>query len=744
VRRTLFALLLVAAPGFAQVPDDVEPAFLLASVNGQATTLTATFWQRDGKWQADAEQWLKLGIVLTDAERKVAVLDADALGVALTINQDAASVDLLVPIARLPRQTLGQGPTMPELSDPAPGVLINYNLAGQFTQGTQAVSVGHEARTAGRFGMLTTSGQVNWRNGAGADYVRGDSRWQFDDYGRQLLYQAGDVRSAGATSTALGGVRIAKDPTLDPYTPTYPVPLIGGVALDASTVEILANQARVAQHDVSEGTFTVERFPLRPGRNAMDVVVRDALGREQIVSSQQLYFSPQMLRQGLTTWSVAAGAVRQGTTNDYGKTGVSVEAARGLSDTWTVSGSAQTDGEHHNAIIGARTVLGAAGVLDVQAGQSSGQGGSGSFARVQYHYAGPRVGLAMSHERSDGFWQLSANDSLGLQARQRTQAAITWNSEDHKWRARASAVDLATAVHGHDQHIRYAEVGMGWQSGKQSLTASGLFDMERHATTLALGYRYQFNRGSMTATARQAPDLSRVALTGNVRTEVAGKPVSVRGELAQVNGQQQARVSADARLDHGWARVEASQQDGETRVNGEFSGAVHIGRGGATWLPHVAGGYAVVEVAGVPGVPVRANGRTVGKTNSAGRVVIPDLRALVATPIRIDDRALPPGVQLATSELTVAPRRLSGARASFTVLAHDARAFTVHRAAPIEPGTVAQSAAGDTMIGFDGALFLEHPRASQRLTITDKAGSCSITLPAPLPAWDEQPTLECQ
>jgi outer membrane usher protein len=744
MRWCWLAVVLAVSPAFAQVPDDVVPAFLAAQINGKDTGKIATLWQRDGQWQAETQQWKDLDLVLSAEEAGQPVLSAADLGVEVKVDEVALTVDLVVPVARLPRQVLGDRRTLPKLSDPAPGVLINYNIAGQATQDAQAVSLGHEIRTGGRWGMLTSTGQVNWSSTGGAAYVRGQSRWQLDDYQRQVSYQLGDVRSGGASGAWLGGVRVAKDPTLDPYTPTYPVPSIGGVALDAATVDVLANQARVAQHDVQKGAFTIERFPLRPGRNAMDVVVRDAYGREQVITSQQLYFSPQLLRKGLTTWSVAAGRVRQGISDDYGKPGASVEVARGLSDTWTVSASAQSDGDHHNAIVGARTILGPAGVLDVQMGRSQGKQGTGSYQRVQYSYQGPRMGVSLSHERSDGFWQLSANDAFGLQSKERTQAAVSWSSAERHWRARASAVEMTTRLDGKDQRIAYGQLDLGWQSGRHSLTASALYDLERHESTLAVGYRYNFGRGSLTATARQAPDFTRTSLSASYQADVAGTPVSVRGEVAQVNNDQQVRLSADARLDKAWARMEIQKQDGDTRLSGEFSGAVHLGPGGATWLPHVADGYAVINVAGVPDVPVRADGRSLGKTNKAGRLVVADLHALAETTIRIDERALPPGVQLETSQLTVAPRRMSGAQATFEVLAHDARAFVVHRATTIEPGTQVQSDTETATVGYDGALYLEHPVPGQRLTLTDATGTCTMNLPTPLPYWEAVPTLECQ
>lgn len=719
------------------------PSFLAASVNGRNTDEVATFWQRDGIWQAEPAQWQKLGIVLKGAEQSESVIGADVLGIELAINEADQTVDLAVPVDRLPTQSLGKQRSMPKLSAVAPGVLVNYNLAGRFSRDSQAISAGHEIRTGGRWGMLSSTGQVNWTDHGGAAYVRGQTRWQFDDYGRQISYQVGDIAS-GPDHASLGGVRIAKDPSLDPYTPTYPVPSIGGVALDAATIEILANQSKVAEHDVQKGAFTVERFPLRPGNNAMDVVVRDEFGRQQIISSQQLYFSPQLLRPGLTTWSVSAGAVRQGITDTYGKTGASLQVARGLSDTWTVSGSAQTDGDNHNAIAGARTVLGTVGVVDVQVGQSSGEQGTGNLLRASYSYTGQNFGVSVSHERADNFWELSTNDAQLLRASRRTQAGVSWNSDDRRWRARLSAVDLNTAFNGREQKIRYADASVGYRHGRHALTGSVLFDFERQAPTVALGYNYQFGRSGIAATATQAPDISRMSLSGNTTVELAGNPLALRGEIADRDGARQTRVSADARFEKGRARVEVSNGFGETQFSTEVSGAVHIGRGGVSWLPRVATSYAVVEVPGVEGVPIRAGGREIGKTNSAGRLVIPNLMPLTEAKIRVDDKALPPGVQLESSELTVAPRRMSGARATFKVLAHNARAFTVHRATPIEPGTMAKSETEETMIGFDGALYLENPEAGQKLTITDAAGTCAVVLPDQLPAWNEQPVLECQ
>lgn len=125
MRWCWLALLLAMAPAFAQVPADASPAFLTAQINGNDTGKMATLWQHDGQWQTEAQQWKELGLVLTPAEASRSILTAEELGIEVRVDEVALTVDLVVPVERLPRQVLGDRRSLPTLSDPAPGVLIN-------------------------------------------------------------------------------------------------------------------------------------------------------------------------------------------------------------------------------------------------------------------------------------------------------------------------------------------------------------------------------------------------------------------------------------------------------------------------------------------------------------------------------------------------------------------------------------------------------------------------------------------
>lgn len=258
---------------------------------------------------------------------------------------------------------------------------------------------------------------------------------------RLVTYQAGDVFAGPSSSLVnLGGVRVAKDPrALDPLTPTYPVPVLGGVALDPATVEVLANRARVLQGRVGKGPFTADGSALGTGAQQTQVVVRDPYGRETVVSDQRFYVAPTLLRQGLTTWEVAAGRVRQGE-SDYGTLGATGSVARGLNDRWTLRGTAQTstDGKA-NVALGATTALGTYGTLDLELGTST---RGGQRQAVAYDYRGPRFGVRLEHERQQDYWRLRAPGAVEVE--QRTRGSVFWRPTP-QWSLRAgfAGADLA-------------------------------------------------------------------------------------------------------------------------------------------------------------------------------------------------------------------------------------------------------------------------------------------------------------
>jgi outer membrane usher protein FimD/PapC len=113
---------------------------------------------------------------------------------------------------------------------------------------------------------------------------------------------------------------------------------------------------------------------------------------------------------------------------------------------------------------------------------------------------------------------------------------------------------------------------------------------------------------------------------------------------------------------------------------------------------------------------------------------------LVPTTERNYDNALPLGTQVGETEKTAMPGRPAGMHGAFPIPTERARTYTLTGTA-IPSGTTAQTARETTQVGFDGALYLQHPEPGQ---VVDVVGVCKAQLPADLGSAQMVVQLTCQ
>jgi outer membrane usher protein len=142
-----------------------------------------------------------------------------------------------------------------------------------------------------------------YRRAARAVYDEPDSyrRWSAGDL---LLQDTGVLRSP-----FIGGVAVEKSRRIfDPFAPTI---TLGGRQIfvgSPSTVEIIVNGAPYQTLDLQPGTYSLDDLPIQLGSNDVQLVVRDASGREQ-VTRFDYFFDPIDLEAGEDEYSAAAGFV---------------------------------------------------------------------------------------------------------------------------------------------------------------------------------------------------------------------------------------------------------------------------------------------------------------------------------------------------------------------------------------------------------------------------------------------------
>ena len=125
-------------------------------------------------------------------------------------------------------------------------------------------------------------------------------------------WSAGDLQllNTGMLSTPfIGGVALEKSRrTFDPFAPTVN---LGGRQIflaSPSTVEIIVNGASYQTLDLQPGTYSLEDLPIQIGSNDVQLVVRDAAGREQITRFDYFY-DPIDLEAGEEEYTVAVGVI---------------------------------------------------------------------------------------------------------------------------------------------------------------------------------------------------------------------------------------------------------------------------------------------------------------------------------------------------------------------------------------------------------------------------------------------------
>ena len=155
-------------------------------------------------------------------------------------------------------------------------------------------------------GGLTEDVDDNYR------FYRRAVRAVYDEPEKFRRWSAGDLQldNTGMLRTPfIGGVALEKSRrTFDPF--TSPVNLGGRQIFltTPSTVEVIVNGAPYQTLDLQPGTYSLDDLPIQIGSNDVQLIVRDAAGREQ-VTRFDYFFDPIELAAGEVEYTAAVGLI---------------------------------------------------------------------------------------------------------------------------------------------------------------------------------------------------------------------------------------------------------------------------------------------------------------------------------------------------------------------------------------------------------------------------------------------------
>ena len=620
------------------------------------------------------------------------------------------------------------------------GGFFNYDVYTNHAQGLTNTGGLIELGGFGTLGTAQTSILAKDLNGQ-ASAIRLDTTWTRDQPMQLRRLRFGDAISGASSwggAVRFGGVQWATNFSVQPGFVTFPLPGISGEAALPSTVELYVDSALRMRRKVPSGPFSIENLPVPSGRGDARLVVRDILGREQIIT-QPFDTSSRLLKQGLHDYSYEVGFVRRDfgiDSNNYGRPMAVGTHRLGFTEQFTGEVHGELLSNQQTVGLGGVLILPAAGVLSGSFAASHSDRGVGGFLGLGFRrqsrsfsfgvntqLAGQRfVKLGMQPEElaprqtSQAFVNLSTTDYGSFSANYTQQA---FRDKEDKTIVRGSyAMEVAGLGNLRMSVMRFL-------SGEAETVFSLNFSMR-------LGNRTNANIGTSAKPGRKQTQLQ----LG--RSIPAGSGVGYR--LVTGVGDSDVR-QAELNLQNqvGSYSFGAAQASGQTAFRGSASGGIGFLGGSAFLSRRITDSFAVVQVPDYSDVGIYADNQLVARTDANGTALLPRLRAYQINTVRIEQADLPLDAQINTIQLDAVPNFRSGLLLKFPIKRSRGALLTVvlENGEPLPAGALAQII-GDNVdengvfpAGMGGELYLTGLTASNRLRVTWLEQSCEFVLPFP-------------
>lgn len=687
----------------------------------------------------DARAWrLRLPVQAELTFRGQAFSALPSLGLTVSrLDGSAQQIDLRADPASFDGTTATLSSLEYRLTPATWGGFATYDLVGTRIEEHSAVDGAFTFSAFAPYGSL--SHQIVERNlwsdnSATRESLRIGTTYRHDWAESLMSLEAGDtVSRPGAFGRALryGGINAGSNFALRPGFIRQPLPELSGEASLPSTVEVFVQNQLRAVSQVPAGPFTLNDVPVISGAGDARVVVRDALGRESVITSS-FYVAGGLLRKGLAEWNVGAGKLRDDVGGDasYGQ-GYGTSLLRyGLTESVTVEGRAEYEAERTRVLGGAVDFGGRWGEIELTTGLAQVERlGRRWLAGAGYRYVTLDYNLGVRWvEAQRGF--LQPGDTLQDPTPKRAVTAT-------------AGARIAPRL-----NAGVAWLGIERQFGpvSRSFNASATWALDRGASLL-----FAYNRVSEGGFTR---DIGSVILSMSIGTETT---FSAGGDAGDER-RQFVGIQRSLPFDEGWGyRASLNHFSNSTRAEAaaglnlpaatvsaevvdesQLRAAARVGLAGSVALiedkaflaRQITDSFALVRVPGISDAPVFLNNQPAGTTDEEGRLVLPRMTAYVPNEIRVDVDALPADAEITRDRETAVPPLRSGVvvtlgvrrTAAALVKAVDAsgRPLGMGAAVSVEPD------GSTTSIAQGGAFFVRAEPGRKRATITQHGERCII------------------
>lgn len=649
------------------------------------------------------------------------------------------------PTAFLTTRLADEEQALPPVSTAEPAAFFNYDLSWSHSQSrsqrsSRELGALTEAGFTGPLGVLTSSflGRhvQSAEAGTSAQWRRLETTFTRDVPEHKLSVRLGDTSSrTGLVGRPFyfGGIQIARNFDLAPGFTSQPLPLLAGSSSAPSTVELYINDALRQTLNVPAGPFTIENPTPISGDGRARMVVRDALGRETLIT-QSFYSSSELLEVGLSDWSLELGAVRNGLgllNADYGERFAAGLWRQGLSKRLTM----ELRGEW-----GQRTRGIGVGFSQALPWQALGQA---SLALSEQHALGRGLQWSIGTEFGNARQAFSLN-AQGATAHYRT-VGLSDALPPPQWQLAGSF------SHTHD---RYGTFGLGLAA--LQLRQQGRLDTYSLSHTVRVGAQ-----GSLSTVLTRVQGASTGTLFAITLMWPMDRQINTSTHVMHRGGQTDAYATASQGLRGdtglGWRALGGSRSGSGLAEGGLYlqgpsnlftadvstssaqqalrlgtQGGLVVMNGQAFVTRPVQESFALVSVPGLANVGVTFQGRERARTDSRGVALVTGLQPYNTNQVRLNPTDLPLSAEIDSLEQVVVPRRRSAVMIGFAVRNGQAALITVRlqNGQPAPVGAEIEVSGDDRRfpVGRGGQAFLTGLKLEHPLRLHWKGTSCLMQL----------------
>jgi outer membrane usher protein len=727
----------------------IEENLWSVTLNGKNQNETVIFLRKTGgkvfAAAKDLQRWrLRLPTVPPLTHQNEDFYALDDLGGTYRVDDATQSIAIEVSGDQFMSSSVSGRSESPTAVPSSLGGFLNYDAAISYSQKQMTLNALTELGVFNSWGVGTTT-FLGQNLSEAARIKRLDSTWVTDMPDSMSSLRFGDISSQSGEwggAARFGGVQWATNFATQSRFIAFPMPAVAGEAALPSTVDVYVNNLLQMHTDVPAGPFTINNLPVMTGQGDARIVVRDLLGREQVIS-QPYYVSPQLLSEGTQQFSYETGLIRNNygiQSFDYGRAFATATHRYGFTNELT--------GEAHGEFLKQQQILGGSasylwsdiGVLNLALAGSHSDFGFSPFVGAGFQHQNKWFSIS-AHTRLAGkhFTQIGIQPET-LAPRQISNASTSINfgsygsvnvgylRQDNRDKADRAIVNAGYNVSVGNigtLNIGYFRSLKGLPDDTVALTFTfSLGDILGESTSASIG-----------ATALQQNEQATLQIQRNLpRGNGFGYRVLASDGLAK-ESTKKFGASITAQNDVGLYNAEVTRFGEQTAFRGGLSGGVAM----MGTLPHfsrrLTDSFALVNVPNTPNVRVYADNQLAGITNEDGDVLIPRLRPYQRNPIRIEQADLPFDAQFNNLEMDAVPYFRSGYELNFAIKRSRSAVFTMllSDGKPLPSGALVQVIGGkeEFPVALRGEVFMTDLQNDNHLRATWRGQSCEFVVAFP-------------